>query len=68
MQPCHSIGPHFLYKVFKETMMDHVIIIITIYLAHANMKWEKDLDQMDMIVLSPGHWFLVQFSTGMIKL
>ncbi|KAL5122401.1 Protein ALTERED XYLOGLUCAN 4 [Glycine soja] len=30
-----------------------------IHLDRANMKWEKDLDQIDIIVLSLGHWFLV---------
>ncbi|KAG5059301.1 hypothetical protein JHK87_000330 [Glycine soja] len=30
-----------------------------IHLDHANMRWEKDMDQMDMIVLSLGHWFLI---------
>ena len=29
-----------------------------LYLDHVDLKWAKDLDQMDMIVLSIGHWFL----------
>ncbi|KAH1058485.1 hypothetical protein GYH30_002871 [Glycine max] len=31
----------------------------TIHLDRVNMRWEKDLDEMDMIVLSLGHWFTV---------
>uniref|UniRef100_A0A0R0LB73 Uncharacterized protein n=1 Tax=Glycine max TaxID=3847 RepID=A0A0R0LB73_SOYBN len=30
-----------------------------IYLDRVNIRWEKDIDQMDIIVLSLGHWFLV---------
>ncbi|XP_027362808.1 protein ALTERED XYLOGLUCAN 4-like [Abrus precatorius] len=31
----------------------------TMYLDHVNMRWARDLDQMDLIVLSFGHWFSV---------
>ncbi|KAK2374612.1 protein ALTERED XYLOGLUCAN [Trifolium repens] len=31
-----------------------------LYLDHVDEKWAKDMDQMDMIVLSIGHWFLLQ--------
>ena len=31
----------------------------TVYLDRVNMRWARDMDQMDMIVLSFGHWFLV---------
>ncbi|KAH1260054.1 Protein ALTERED XYLOGLUCAN 4 [Glycine max] len=30
----------------------------TIHLDRVNIRWEKDLDEMDMIVLSFGHWFM----------
>ncbi|KAK7268144.1 hypothetical protein RIF29_20831 [Crotalaria pallida] len=29
------------------------------YLDHVNERWARDIDQMDMIVISFGHWFLV---------
>ncbi|KAH7515766.1 hypothetical protein FEM48_Zijuj10G0061000 [Ziziphus jujuba var. spinosa] len=29
-----------------------------LYLDHVDERWAKDMDQMDMIVLSIGHWFL----------
>ncbi|RYR09815.1 hypothetical protein Ahy_B05g078232 [Arachis hypogaea] len=29
----------------------------TIYLDHVNERWARDLDEMDMIVISLGHWF-----------
>ncbi|KAI4314308.1 hypothetical protein L6164_027230 [Bauhinia variegata] len=38
-----------------------------LFLDHVDEKWAKDLDQMDMIVLSIGHWFLhpaVYFESG----
>ncbi|BAT99574.1 hypothetical protein VIGAN_10102900 [Vigna angularis var. angularis] len=31
----------------------------TVYLDRVNMRWARDIDQMDMIVLSFGHWFMV---------
>ncbi|XP_057448435.1 xyloglucan O-acetyltransferase 1-like [Lotus japonicus] len=31
----------------------------TMYLDHVNEKWAKDMDKMDLIVLSVGNWFLV---------
>ncbi|PNX86511.1 hypothetical protein L195_g042589, partial [Trifolium pratense] len=31
-----------------------------LYLDHVDEKWAKDMDQMDMIVFSIGHWFLLQ--------
>ncbi|WVZ12982.1 hypothetical protein V8G54_017512 [Vigna mungo] len=31
----------------------------TVYLDRVNMRWARDMDQMDMIVLSFGHWFMV---------
>ncbi|XP_058774974.1 xyloglucan O-acetyltransferase 1-like [Vicia villosa] len=30
-----------------------------IYLDHVNERWARDIDQMDLIVLSFGHWFMV---------
>ncbi|XP_061370179.1 xyloglucan O-acetyltransferase 1-like [Gastrolobium bilobum] len=30
-----------------------------LYLDHADKRWTRDMDQMDMIVLSFGHWFLL---------
>ncbi|CAK8577129.1 unnamed protein product [Lathyrus sativus] len=30
-----------------------------LYLDHVDEKWAKDMNQMDMIVLSIGHWFLL---------
>ncbi|KAL5096102.1 hypothetical protein RYX36_000429 [Vicia faba] len=30
----------------------------TIYLDHVNERWFRDIDQMDLIVLSLGHWFM----------
>ncbi|XP_061370186.1 xyloglucan O-acetyltransferase 1-like [Gastrolobium bilobum] len=31
----------------------------TMYLDHVNERWARDIDQMDLIVLSFGHWFLL---------
>ncbi|RHN70888.1 putative PMR5 domain, PC-Esterase [Medicago truncatula] len=31
----------------------------TMYLDHVNERWARDIDQMDLIVLSFGHWFMV---------
>ncbi|CAL0311920.1 unnamed protein product [Lupinus luteus] len=31
----------------------------TMYLDHVNERWARDIDEMDLIVLSFGHWFLV---------
>ncbi|RDX71774.1 Protein ALTERED XYLOGLUCAN 4, partial [Mucuna pruriens] len=31
----------------------------TVYLDRVNKRWARDMDQMDLIVLSFGHWFLV---------
>ncbi|KAE9613408.1 putative PMR5 domain, PC-Esterase [Lupinus albus] len=31
----------------------------TMYLDHVNERWARDIDEMDLVVISFGHWFLV---------
>ncbi|XP_028194557.1 protein ALTERED XYLOGLUCAN 4-like isoform X2 [Glycine soja] len=61
--PSHNAMLSFYWSPFLVDGVDRKIRrpphYNKIYLDRVNARWENDIDQMDIIVLSLGHWFLV---------
>ncbi|XP_057448426.1 xyloglucan O-acetyltransferase 1-like [Lotus japonicus] len=60
--PSHNANLSFYWSPFLVKGAQRkfpVPLYNTIHLDHVNNRWARDMDQMDLIVLSFGHWFLV---------